>query len=116
MVAEVEDNAGLARRRDNAKRKAGRNSKSNPPAPALYLMLGAFGIAVLALAIVGPKRLRTEALEPLRDAVEPQAKKVWANSRPLWEQVAELLNRAGPTERKALARDFLRWARHFRAG
>jgi len=85
------------------------------PARAAYVVLGTAGLAALALAVVGPKRLEREVLRPLRGVIEPQAEKLWADSRPLRDQIAGLFKAAGPEGRERLARNFQSWIGHFHA-
>jgi hypothetical protein len=80
-----------------------------------YVILGTAGLAALAVAIVGPKRLEREVLKPLRSAIEPQAEKLWADSRPLRDQIAGLFDSAGPAGRARLAKSFQSWIGHFHA-
>jgi hypothetical protein len=85
------------------------------PARAAYVVIGTAGLAALAIALVGPKRLEREVLRPLRSAIEPQAEKLWADSRPLREQIAGLFQSATPTGRERLVRSFQSWIGHFHA-
>jgi NAD/NADP transhydrogenase alpha subunit len=85
------------------------------PAKVAYLTAGAVGLAALAVALIGPKRLEQEVLKPLRGAIEPKAEKLWADSRELREQIAGLFQSATPTGREKLARNFQSWIGHFRA-
>jgi len=85
------------------------------PARAAYVVIGTAGLAALTLALVGPKRLEREVLRPLRGAIEPQAEKLWADSRPLRDQIAGLFQSATPTGRERLARYFQSWIGHFHA-
>ena len=84
-------------------------------ARAVYIGVGTVGLAALAVALVGPKRLEQDVLKPLRGAIEPQAEKIWADSRELREQIAGLFQSATPTGREKLARNFQSWIGHFRA-
>jgi hypothetical protein len=84
------------------------------PAKAAYIAVGTVGLAALAVAILGPKRLEQEVLRPLQKAVGPQAEKLWDQARPAREQLTGLFRRAGD-EREKLARDFQSWIGHFRA-
>ena len=79
------------------------------------VMIGTAGLAALAVAIVGPKRLEREVLKPLRGAIEPQAEKLWTDSRPLREQIAGLLRNATPSGREKLVKNFQSWIGHFHA-
>ena len=85
------------------------------PARAAYVVIGTAGLAALAIALVGPKRLEREVFKPLRGAIEPQAEKLWAESRPLRDQIAGLFQSANPTGRARLARYFQSWIGHFHA-
>jgi hypothetical protein len=84
------------------------------PAKAAYVAIGTMGLAALAVAILGPKRLERDVLKPLQKAVAPQAEKLWDQARPAREQIAGLFRRAGDQQEK-LARDFQSWIGHFRA-
>jgi NAD/NADP transhydrogenase alpha subunit len=84
------------------------------PAKAAYVAVGTVGLAALAVAILGPKRLEQEVLKPLQKAVAPQTEKLWDQSRPVREQLTGLFRKAGD-EREKLARDFQSWIGHFRA-
>lgn len=85
------------------------------PARAAYIGIGTVGLAALAIAIIGPKRLEREVLTPLRGAIEPQAEKIWADAQPLRDQIAGLVKSAGPAGREKLARSFQSWIGHFNA-
>lgn len=85
------------------------------PAKTVYVVIGTAGLAALAVALIGPRRLEREVLKPLRHAVEPQAEKLWAQSRPLREQIAGLFQSASPTGRERLVRSFQSWIGHFHA-
>ena len=85
------------------------------PARAAYVVLGTAGLAAIAVALIGPKRIEREVLTPLRGAIEPQAEKLWADAKPLREQIAGLFQSAGPTGRERLVRSFQSWIGHFHA-
>jgi len=85
------------------------------PARTAYMVLGTAGLAALAVALVGPKRLEREVLKPLRGAIEPQAEKLWADAKPLREQIAGLFKSASPNGRERLVRSFQSWIGHFHA-
>jgi hypothetical protein len=80
-----------------------------------YYVLGTAGLAALAVALIGPKRLEREVIRPLRSSIEPQAEKLWADSRPLRDQIAGLFKSATPTGRERLVRNFQSWIGHFHA-
>jgi hypothetical protein len=88
---------------------------SSRTARTAYVILGTAGLAALAVAVVGPKRLEREVFKPLRGAIEPQAEKLWADSRQLREQIAGLFQKASPSGRERLARNFQSWLGHFHA-
>jgi hypothetical protein len=101
--------------------KAARRAKSglaraaiSKPARIAYVAIGTIGLAALAVAILGPRRLEREVLKPLQKVVGPQAEKLWDQARPVRTQLATILRRAGG-ERERLARDFQSWIGHFRA-
>ena len=85
------------------------------PARTAYYVLGTAGLAALTVALIGPKRLEREVIKPLRGAIEPQAEKLWAESRPLREQIAGLFKSASPSGRERLVRSFQSWIGHFHA-
>lgn len=91
-----------------------RRAATSKPAKAAYVALGTVGLAALAVAILGPKRLEHDVLKPLQKAVEPQAEKLWEQAKPVRDQMASLFSRAG-AEREKLASDFQSWIGHFRA-
>lgn len=80
-----------------------------------YVVIGTAGLAALAIALIGPAKLERQVLKPLRGAIEPQAEKLWAESRPLREQIAGLFHSAGPSGRERLVRSFQSWIGHFHA-
>jgi hypothetical protein len=84
------------------------------PARAAYVAVGTVGLAALAVALLGPKRLEQEVLKPLKKAVGPQAEKLWDQAKPARDQLTGLFRKAGD-EREKLARDFQSWVGHFRA-
>ncbi len=83
------------------------------PAKAVLIAAGTLGLAAVAVALIGPRRLEREVLNPLQKAVGPQAEKLWDQARPAREQLTGLFRRAGD-EREKLARDFQSWIGHFR--
>jgi len=91
-----------------------RRAALSKPAKAAYVAIGTVGLAALAVAILGPKRLEREVLKPLQKAVGPQAEKLWEQAKPAREQLASLFQKAGD-QREKLARDFQSWVGHFRA-
>ena len=85
------------------------------PARTAYYIIGTAGLAALAVALVGPKRLEREVIKPLRGAIEPQAEKLWSDSKPLRDQIAGLFKSASPGGRERLVRSFQSWIGHFHA-
>jgi hypothetical protein len=89
---------------------------ASPAARTAYIVLGSVGLAALAVAVVGPKRINQQVLKPIGGAVGDQAEKLWDESRGLRRQVAGLFERASsPAGREKLVRNFQSWAGHFRA-
>ena len=85
------------------------------PARAAYMVLGTAGLAAIAVALVGPKRIEREVLRPLRGVLEPQAEKLWADAKPVRDQIAGLFKSASPAGRERLVRSFQSWIGHFHA-
>jgi hypothetical protein len=79
------------------------------------VVIGAAGLAALAVTLIGSKKLEREVFKPLRNAIEPQAEKLWAESRPLREQIAGLFRSASPAGRERLVKSFQSWIGHFHA-
>jgi hypothetical protein len=88
---------------------------ATPPARAALAVIGTIGLAAVAVALVGPKRIERDVIKPLRGALEPQAEKLWSESRPLREQIAGLFKSATPAGREKLVRSFQSWIGHFHA-
>ena len=88
---------------------------SPPTVKAALVVVGALGLAVLALAMVGPKRVRRKTLQPIGDALETHFEKAWDEVRPIRDQIAALFEQAGPESRKEMARKLQSWIGHFRA-
>jgi hypothetical protein len=85
-------------------------------AKAAYVVIGAAGLAALAVAIFGPKRFQHKVLKPVQGAVSDQASQLWADSRALREQIGRLFARVqNQASREKLARGFQSWIGHFRA-
>ena len=79
-----------------------------------YVVIGTVGLAALAVAIIGPKRLEQEVLKPLRGRVEEHTARLWDDSRGLRDQIAGLFETAG-AGRERLVRSFQSWIGHFHA-
>lgn len=87
----------------------------SPPARAAFAAIGAIGLTALAVALIGPGRIDREVIRPLRGRLEPQAEKLWADSKPLRKEIAGLFRAAGPFARERLVRSFQSWIGHFHA-
>ena len=85
------------------------------PARTAFAVIGTVGLTALAVALVGPKRIEQDVIRPLRGKLEPQAEKLWADSKPLREQIAGLFQGASPTGCERLVRSFQSWIGHFHA-
>jgi hypothetical protein len=116
MTNSENDEPAPRRRRRNASPVTVLRAVSSQPARTAYVVLGTLGLVALAVAVVGPRRMRHEILEPLRDAIEPHAEKAWAEAAPLRDQIASLFDRVSPDGKKQLARNFQGWVGHFGAG
>jgi hypothetical protein len=108
-----------AKRRARKPASAGLGSRllsaaTSGPAKAAYVTIGTLGLAAVAVAILGPKRLEKQVLIPLRKAVAPQAEKLWDQASPVRTQLTRLFRQAG-AEGDKLASDFQSWIGHFRA-
>lgn len=88
---------------------------TSPQARAAYVTIGAIGLTAIAVAVVGPKRIEKDVIKPLRDRLEPQAEKLWEDSKPLRDQIAGLFKAAPPSGRERLVRNFQSWIGHFHA-
>lgn len=88
---------------------------ASPAVRTGLVLIGTAGLAALAVAIVGPKRIERDVIKPLRGAIEPQAEKLWADSRELREQIAGLFHTATPSGRERLVKSFQSWIGHFHA-
>lgn len=69
---------------------------SSPTGRAAFVVVGVVGLAAVAVAVLGPNRVRREVFEPLRDAVEPHAEKAWADTKPIRDQITALLDNVPP--------------------
>jgi hypothetical protein len=88
---------------------------ASPPARAAFAVIGTIGLTAVAIALVGPKRIERDVIKPLRGAIEPQAEKLWSDSKPLREQIAGVFKSATPSGREKLVRSFQSWIGHFHA-
>lgn len=93
-----------------------RYRRKHVPVRAAALVIGVVGLAALAMAIAGPRRLRVAALAPVGDAVSDQAEKLWLESRPLRVQLGRLIQEAtSESGREKLVRSLQSWIGHFKA-
>ncbi len=83
-------------------------------AKAAYIVIGTVGLAALAVAIIGPRRIEREVIRPLRGRVEHETERLWDQAQPLREQIAGLFDAAG-TGKDRLVRSFQSWIGHFHA-
>ena len=89
---------------------------TSPAAKTAYAVIGTAGLAALAIAIFGPKRFQKEIVKPAQGAISDQAAQLWADSRPLREQITALFDRArSQANREKLAQGFQSWIGHFKA-
>jgi len=85
------------------------------PARVFYVVVGTAGLIALAVALVGPKRIERKVYRPLMDVVEPRAGKLWADTRPVREQIAALLENVSPSGRARLVSSLQSWIGRFTA-
>ena len=89
---------------------------TSPAAKAVYIAVGAVGLAALAIAIFGPRRFQRVVIHPVQSAVSDQAEKLWSEAQPLRTQLGGLIQRAtSEAGREKLVRSFQSWIGHFRA-
>jgi len=91
-----------------------RRAATSREAKIAYVVIGTVGLAALAVAIIGPKRLQQDVLKPLRGRVEEHTARLWDDSRSLRDQIAGLFESAG-AGRERLVRSFQSWIGHFHA-
>lgn len=82
---------------------------------AAYVVIGTAGLAALAVAVIGPRRIERDVIKPLRNSIEPQAEKLWADAQPLRHQIAHLFQVTPPSGREKLVKTFQSWIGHFHA-
>ena len=85
------------------------------PARVFYVVVGTAGLIALTVAVVGPKRIERTVYRPLRDTVDPRAEKLWADARPVREQIAALLENVSPRGRARLVSSLQSWIGRFTA-
>ena len=89
---------------------------TSPAAKTAYVVIGTAGLAALAIAIFGPRRFQREILRPVQSAVGDQASQLWADSRPLRQQLGALFARVQTgSGRDRLVQNFQSWLGHFKA-
>jgi NAD/NADP transhydrogenase alpha subunit len=83
------------------------------PAKIAYVAVGAVGLAALAVAIFGPRRFQRQIVRPVREAVSDQAERLWSESRPLRDQLRDMIAHASTESgREKLIRSFQSWIGH----
>jgi hypothetical protein len=102
-------------RRNRRARAKALQLANNPTTRAIFIVIGTIGLAALAVAMVGPKRVKRETIDPIGDYLEPHYQKAWDNISPIREQMIALFEKVGPEGRKQLARNLQSWMGHFRA-
>ncbi|HWC62817.1 MAG TPA: hypothetical protein VG501_04280 [Rhizomicrobium sp.] len=89
---------------------------TSPAAIRAYTVIGLAGVTALAIAMFGPKRFQREILKPVQHRVSDQAGQLWADSRPLREQIGKLFERVqSESGRERLVKSFQSWIGHFKA-
>ncbi len=89
---------------------------TGPTAKTAYAVVGTVGLAALAIAIFGPKRFQREILAPAQNKISDQATQLWADARPMREQIGRMFDGIhSQSGREKLARSFQSWIGHFRA-
>ena len=89
---------------------------ASPAARKTYIVVGAVGLAGIALAIFGPRRFQREVLKPLARTAASESEKLWNDTQSLRQQFRALMGKvADPKGREVMVRDFQSWIGHFRA-
>lgn len=89
---------------------------TGPAAMTVYVAVGVAGLAALAVAIIGPRRIQRRVIRPASLAVADQAERIWAETRPLRTQLGQLVDSVqSPAARDRLVRNLQSWIGHFRA-
>ena len=89
---------------------------ASPAAKTIYVAVASVGLAALAIAIFGPRRLLRMVVQPVRASVSEQAERLWSEAQPLRSQLGSLIERtASEAGREKLIRSFQSWIGHFRA-
>ncbi len=105
------------------RKRAPKTSPYRLPVRTIAIVVGIAGLAALAAALLGSRRLRDEyvqplsaaTLVPLAAAVAPQADRVWAEIRPWRDQVSRILASVNTRDvREALADRLSDWLARFR--
>ncbi|MEI9993562.1 MAG: hypothetical protein WDM91_03120 [Rhizomicrobium sp.] len=104
-------NKALARASIPARRKrASRSLLSGLPVRSIAVLVGVAGLAALGIALANSRRLREDVWQPLQSAVEPQADRVWAETRPWRDHVSRVLSSINADEvRDAIAQRLSQW-------
>ncbi len=112
-------------RKVRAPRKmAPRSALDGPLVRTVAIAVGIVGLAALAVALVGPKRVRDELLAPISNAtwvpltaaVTPQAERAWAETRPWRDRLSSILSSVNTEEVRSLVAERLsHWVERFRS-
>ncbi len=96
---------------------------AKPAVRTAIVVAGVAGLAALAVAILGQRKVRDDFVrrleavswEPLTAAVAPQADRIWADTRPWRDQVTRLLSSINTEEvRDLVAQRLSQWMERFR--
>jgi hypothetical protein len=95
----------------------------SPVLRTVVIVAGITGLAALGIALFGPRRFNEQVIRPigaatvvpLAAAMAPQADRVWAETRPWRDRVANILASINTEEvRAALAERLSHWVERFR--
>ena len=113
-------------RTQESARRAARHVRAMVAKPAVrtaIVVAGVAGLAALAVAILGQRRVREDFVrrlesvswEPVTSAIAPQADRIWAETRPWRDQVTRLLSTINTDEvRELVARRLSQWMERLR--
>jgi len=92
-----------------------RSALDSPLVRTAAIAVGIVGLAALAVALAGPRRVRDELLAPMSNAtwvpltaaVTPQAERAWAETRPWRDRLSNILASINTDEVRGLLADRL---------
>jgi hypothetical protein len=93
------------------------------PVRTIAVTVGLVGLAALAVALIGPRRVRDEFVRPISNAtwvpvstaVTSQTERAWAETRPLRDRLGNVLSAINTEEvRNLIAGRLSQWAERFR--